>query len=144
MTSFKDVLKKWAEELRKQGVEVEIFEDAVDEFERPLKARRQGLSARLVEEARRRYPGIPVPLAVARLLAVMPVLASIRPVKGHMWGGLHEEDLPEVVAKLVRSMYEGARPIRSITIKIEVEDPSCEDYTHFWVSVEDVEYGPEG
>ena len=72
-----------------------------------------------------------------------PVLASVKPVKGLAWGGLHEEDIPDVVLRLVRQMYFGPKPIKSITIKIECEDELCEDYTHFWVEVEDVEYGPE-
>ena len=67
------------------------------------------------------------------------MLENVRPIKGCAWGGVHEENIPSIVAKLVRSMYEGPRPIRSITIKIEVEDPSCEDYTHFWIEILDVE-----
>ena len=99
----------------------------------------------LVRLAAERYPGYPLPLAIAKLLNDIWVLRTVRPVKGLMWGGVHEENIPDIVAKLVRSMYEGPRPIRSITIKIEVEDPSCEDYTHFWVEILDVEEpGEEG
>ncbi|OYT52449.1 hypothetical protein B6U66_01730, partial [Candidatus Bathyarchaeota archaeon ex4484_135] len=99
----------------------------------------------LVRLAAERYPGYPLPLALAKLLNDVWVLRTVRPVKGLMWGGVHEENIPDIVAKLVRSMYEGPRPIRSITIKIKVGDPSCEDYTHFWVEILDVEEpGEEG
>ena len=118
-----EVFKKLVE----QGIAVEVGE----------------IPPELVKLAAERYPGIPAPLALARLMVMMPVMASIRPEKGLAWGGVHEEDIPDIVGKLVRSMYRGPKPIKSITIKIECEDELCEDYTHFWVEVEDVEYGPE-
>ena len=84
------------------------------------------------------------PLAMAKVLNDLWVLRAVRPVKGLMWGGVHEENIPDIVAKLVRSMYEGPEaPIRAITVRIEVENPSCEDYTHFWVEIVDVER-PDG
>ena len=94
------------------------------------------ISPELIRLAAERYPGYPLPLAIAKLLNDLWNLRTVRPVKGLMWGGVHEENIPDIVAKLVRSMYEGPRPIRSITIKIEAEDP---DYTHFWVEILDVE-----
>ena len=143
MSSPADALRRALQAIKEKfeeaGVQVEIYDDAIQDVAGELKE----TEAELVEEAVRRYPGIPAPLALARLAAVLPVLASVKPVKGLAWGGLHEEDIPDIVLRLVRQMYFGPKPIKSITIKIECEDELCEDYTHFWVEVVDVER-PDG
>ncbi|RLF07646.1 MAG: hypothetical protein DRJ69_06955 [Thermoprotei archaeon] len=97
------------------------------------------ISPELVKLAAERYSGYPLSLAIAKFLNNLRALRTVRPVKGLMWGGVHEEDIPDIVLRLVQQMYRGPKPIKSITIKIEVEDPSCEEYDHFQVEVLDIE-----
>jgi len=135
-------LRALKESFEKASLKVEIFEDAIEAL--AGEPQPEVSQAELVRLAAERYPGYPLPLAMAKVLNDLWVLGGVRPVRGLMWGGVHEENIPDIVAKLVRSMYEGSEaPIRAITVRIEVEDPLCEDYTHFWVEVVDVER-PDG
>ena len=135
---LKRALQALKESFEKAGVEVIIFEDAVEAL--AGEPQPEVSQAELEALAARRYPGLPRPLAVVKAMNDLWVLGSVRPVKGLMWGGVHEENIPDIIAKLVKAMYEGPHaPIRAITVRIEVEDPSCEDYTHFLVEIMDVE-----
>ena len=133
---LKRALQALKESFEKAGVEVVIFEDAVEALAGEPEVSRAELEAL----AARRYPGLPLPLAMVKAMNDLWALRTVRPVKGLMWGGVHEENIPDIVAKLVRAIIHGPyAPIRAITVRIEVEDPSCEDYTHFWVEIVDVE-----
>ena len=135
---LKRALQALKESFEKAGIKVVIFEDAVE----ALAGKPEVSHVELEELAAKRYPGLPRPLAIARAMNDLWVLRAVRPVKGLMWGGVHEENIPDIIAKLVKAMYEGPHaPIRAITVRIEVEDPLCEDYTHFWIEIMDVE-GP--
>ncbi|MBA7558651.1 hypothetical protein ES708_00255 [subsurface metagenome] len=93
-----------------------------------------------IKAAMRRYPGIPITLAISKymldkMIESCPV-GELRP--GLMWGGLHLERVGENVQLLAEAMYQQSK--KSITITLTATDfPECWD--HLELAVKDVDNG---
>jgi hypothetical protein len=97
----------------------------------------QEVSAEVINEACAKYPGYPYPLAVAKLLIDKMLLSNgISLAKGTAWGGVHPEEIPELMGKIAEQLYiEGKQ---AVTIKMGPENPES-DYDHYWVEILGIE-----
>jgi hypothetical protein len=97
----------------------------------------QEVPVELTNEACQRYPGYPITLAVAKLLADKHILSdNFGLAKGMFWGELHMETIGELVSQLAEQMYHEGKA--TLSLKMGPENPES-DYDHFWLEIIDVE-----
>lgn len=85
-----------------------------------------------IRKAAELYPGIPLPLALARLKLREGGFLPGRLGAGITWGGLHAEDLGDLLREVLEAMaFEG---YKAVTLRFEFEDFEADDLTH--ISVE--------
>jgi hypothetical protein len=95
------------------------------------------VSAEVINEACAKYPGYPAALAVAKLLIDKMLLSNgISLAKGTAWGGVHPEEIPEMMCKIAEQLYIESK--RFVTIKMGPENPES-DYDHYWVEILGIE-----
>jgi len=94
-----------------------------------------------IRAATERYPGIPVPLAVAKYMADRQLEnepISLKPGLG--WGGIHLERVGQLVQKMADAMYEQGK--KGMTISIEAID-FPESWDHISIAIKDVDSGTD-
>jgi hypothetical protein len=93
-----------------------------------------------INEAIERYPGIPFPLALAKLMMDRALFGGGEPPlhAGSLWGGIHLETVGQLIQKLAEAMYHQTK--KSITIEIRSED-FPESYDHLSIELKSVDSG---
>jgi len=93
-----------------------------------------------VKAAIKRYPGIPITLAISRyMLDKQLENEPIWPLHhGLGWGGVHLDAVGELVQKLANAMYEQRK--KALIITIEATD-FPESWDHIWLEIKDVDSG---
>jgi len=93
----------------------------------------------IIKKAMERYPGLPVLLAVARYLLWEKTAEEFRGdwVKpGTSWGGLHLEDLGNMVHQIAEEVYRQGK--WRIVLEFEAED-FPESWDHWALEIREVE-----
>jgi len=93
-----------------------------------------------IKAAMRRYPGMPITLAISKYMLDKMIESSpvgeFRP--GLMWGGVHLERVGENVQLLAEAMYEQRK--KAMTITLTATD-FPESWDHFELEVKEVDSG---
>jgi len=93
-----------------------------------------------IKAAMRRYPGMPITLAISKYMLDKMIESS--PVgelrSGLMWGGVHLERVGENVQLLAEAMYQQSK--KAITITLTATD-FPESWDHFELAVKEVDSG---
>lgn len=120
----------------------EPFEELVKQFDYELANQQSQATDEDVKAATERYPGIPLPLAVAKYMMDKALFGTgIKDIiPGMGWGGIHLETVGRLIEMLVGTMSRLMK--KGITITIRAEDYP-ESYDHLWVEVKEVDVGTE-
>lgn len=112
----------------------------LDKLLEEAQSKEQQFSQEDVEEAMKRYPGYPTPLAMAKYMMDKILFGTGIPAlqAGLGWGGVHLERVGQLVQMLAEAVYHQYR--ESITIKLTATDYP-DTYDHWWVEVVEVKGG---
>jgi hypothetical protein len=98
------------------------------------------LSQKEIAAAIEQYPGMPLPMAIARYMLDKrwqgQQLSQLR--KGMGWGGIHLETIGLLVQKIAEAVYHLNK--KSVTIRLEATNFPL-DFDHWWVEIQQVEAG---